>query len=84
MFGPDFITDRMPLDLACLEELQGKMKAAELTDLKALLSEFNESLMVDQITQNETEAEQKDTSDTGEQDNKIGNVKSNYDNKDLQ
>jgi len=53
MFGSDFIQDRNPLDLTCLEELQGKMNTAELTDLRAVLSEFNESLMVDQITQNE-------------------------------
>lgn len=53
MFGFDFIQERNPLDLKCLEELQGKMNTAELADLRAVLSEFNESLMVDQITQNE-------------------------------
>jgi len=79
MFGSDFITDRTPVDLIILEELHGKMNTAELTDLRAVLSEFNESLMVDQITQNEIDVNNRLDTDGNREKLSINNVLSNND-----
>lgn len=53
IFGDNFIENRTNLDLKSLDEIQDKLKTEEYTDLKAVLSEYNGSLIVDQITQNE-------------------------------
>lgn len=57
IFNRDFIINKVKLDLSLIDDIQNKIKisADELTDLRAVLSEFNESLIVDQITQNENQ-----------------------------